>query len=260
MSEYTGKYRKRLPRLTAVELEQYRADSHREKVLAIQDYVVCRECGRRMQYIGTAHLRTHDLSAKEYGKKWPGAPLYSPLAKGRRLENQRNWVSRQDSEELKKYKHAEYMANRQERIAAATKWQNEHRDSHNKSCANWRASDRGKKLTRERKQRWQAKVQQALAKLKPQKPPHRPQGSQSEDTSGRVTVIAYWQLQGLKPYQITPHAYPLQHNEDAARNNIKSFVRRQSSAIRERMEQLAELQPAERAVLAEQAERELRTT
>jgi hypothetical protein len=171
MSVDTGKYRKRLPKLSAEELELYRADPHREELLGIHDYVVCRECAARTQYIGVEHLRSHeDRTVRAYRHTWGGAPTYSPLAKARRLGFQQDWVSRQDPEALREYKHNEYMGKRAERIAAATQRNREHRKEHHQAQAKYRASEQGKENARRRRKQREAKIAKALKFLQGREP------------------------------------------------------------------------------------------
>lgn len=165
MTRSTGKYRPRWPKLEAEELAVYRSDPSRERDLGITDYVVCRECGRRIQYVGTGHLRVHNLTSKGYGYKWPGAPLYSPLGKERRLVIQRNWVESQDADALKDSKHTEYMAHREKRIAAATQRNKEHRDDHHAAQARYRKSGKGKVSQQRRNERRRIKLAEALHAL-----------------------------------------------------------------------------------------------
>jgi site-specific recombinase XerD len=58
--------------VTPEELAVYRADPPK---CPHADFVVCLECGRKLDLIATLHVRTHGLTKKEYQEKWPGAPM-----------------------------------------------------------------------------------------------------------------------------------------------------------------------------------------
>jgi hypothetical protein len=150
VTKSTGKYEKRLTKLSEAEFTLYRADPNREESLGVREYVVCRECGRRPQALSTGHLRAHGLTAKGYGQKWPDAPLYSPEAKTKRLNHQRRWVSRQDPQRLKAYKRAEYLAHKSERLAAARKWAKDHPDKRKEIGAKFRRTHHAAELERGR--------------------------------------------------------------------------------------------------------------
>lgn len=162
MTKSTCQKRPRRPRVSEEELALFRADPAREEKLGIEDHVVCRECGSRQTCLGTAHLLGHGLSAKEYGLKWPGAPLYSPYQKAKRKKNQQNWVSRQDASVLASYKRADYHAHKAERIAAAIKWNKENPGEHKKAYEKYRQKPESKAKEKQRKLKHQAKIKAAL--------------------------------------------------------------------------------------------------
>lgn len=71
-------WQKRKARVSKRELALFRRDPHREEKLPITDYVVCRVCGAKQEGLalgGKSHLSLHGMSAAEYHKKYPGAPL-----------------------------------------------------------------------------------------------------------------------------------------------------------------------------------------
>jgi hypothetical protein len=167
MTKWKSKYRKRIPPVTAEELALYRADPNREEktvvhgfppVIGITDWVVCRECGKRLLYISTAHFHTHGLTAEPYGERWPGAPLYSSKAKADRVKRQRKWVSRQDPEELAASKHNDYLAHKAERIAAAIKRNKEKPKEHKKAETTYRNKPEAKKKTKVAKAKHSTKI------------------------------------------------------------------------------------------------------
>lgn len=61
-----------------------REDSHWEGKREDVDFVVCQECGIKLEFLGN-HLKLHGLTASEYREKYPLALLTTPLTEGKRL-------------------------------------------------------------------------------------------------------------------------------------------------------------------------------
>jgi hypothetical protein len=80
------RYRARIPRVVADVLSAARRDPQYEQKHAIGRYVICRvvDCGAKAKQLSAAHLRNlHRMTAAQYMKLFPGAPLFSFARRGK---------------------------------------------------------------------------------------------------------------------------------------------------------------------------------
>ncbi len=50
--------------------------------------IICKECGKKTKQITYAHLKTHNMTMKEYFEKYPNAPLRAPSLQQIMIDNQ----------------------------------------------------------------------------------------------------------------------------------------------------------------------------
>ena len=147
--------------------------------------------------MSTGHLRLHGLTAKTYGQKWPGAPLYSPLAKKKRLEHQRDWVNRQDPDNLRLSKKKHYLTHREKYIAASVQRHKENPGAHKKAQAKHRAKPESKAKAKGRKLKHWAKMKRSENLI-----------GMDLKTGFRVSLVAHRLLEGASLWAMKDDIYP----------------------------------------------------
>ena len=83
MTQSRGIRKKKFNKVTLTELALFRSDARREKTLNITAYIVCRDCGSRLQYLSNNHRCIRERGVRggmlSYREAWPEAPLYAVL-------------------------------------------------------------------------------------------------------------------------------------------------------------------------------------
>jgi len=238
-------------------LELFRVDPRREAALAIEDHVVCRECGASVADL-YSHLRKtceSQLSVAEYRAKWSGAPLRC----GKQLKANASYMANlraADPARERRRSRRWYKLNRPKAIAKQKRYETAHPErvkaSRSKTYSKHRTEilertrqdrqahpekyrSRGRRSYANERERAKDRARKRYALLKAALQ------TVKQRLDPKITMAAALAMQGTTKYDMKRQLFPEQNITEKAYDNVKKFFRRKGSEIEAERQRLMAL-------------------